>query len=97
MNDTSREGVIALGERFDFGIHQTFIAESQQCLEDTSVRTLVVNLARTQFIDSAALGMLIQLKKKCDNANKSLVISNAKGSVKDTLEIANIQKMITMR
>lgn len=97
MSEKSRENVITVGERFDFGGHQEFIAESQQCLEDTESQTVVVNLARTQFIDSAALGMLIQLKKKCDSANKSLVISNAKGSVKDTLEIANIQKMITMR
>lgn len=97
MNDKASEGVIAVGERFDFSGHQAFIAESNQYVEDSSTSVLVVDLARTSFIDSAALGMLIQLKKKCDSANKTLVVANARGSVRDTLEIANIEKMITMR
>lgn len=97
MNDKASEGVITPGEQFDFSGHQTFIAESNKRLEDPANKALVVDLARTTFIDSAALGMLIQLKKKCDEANKTLVIANARGSVKDTLEIANIQKMVAMR
>ena len=94
MDDKASEAVISIGKRFDFSEHQRFIAESDKHVQEPVGQVVAVDLARTNFIDSAAVGMLIQLKKRCESVNKDLIIVNARGAVKDALEMANIPDII---
>ena len=97
MSDLPVERTLATEERFDFGFHREFLGKSRDYLACSDTAGIVVDMSRTRYIDSSALGMLIQLKKKCDAAGKALAIAHPQGAVKDTLEIANIHKLIPIR
>ncbi|WP_097461386.1 STAS domain-containing protein [Mangrovitalea sediminis] len=92
----STDETIRLDERFDFSYHRTFHESCKVLLERPSVKKITLDLAKTRYMDSSALGMLVQLKKKCDEAGKGVAIVNATGQVRETLEIANIQKLIPL-
>lgn len=89
-------GVIRTPDQFDFSAHEAFMKSSQDCLADPAIRKIVVNLGQSRFMDSAALGMLIWLKGKCKEKGKDMSISGAQGAARETLDIANIHKMITV-
>lgn len=97
MINQSGEGAVVVGERFDFSAHKEFLHNTNKLLEDAACKTIVIDLSRTQYMDSAALGMLVQLQKKCQQENKALRVHNAQGAVMDTLEIANMHKLLTIR
>jgi anti-anti-sigma regulatory factor len=47
----------------------------------------------TDYIDSAACGMLLLLKNLADAAGKTVHLSNAAGGVKQALRIMNFEKV----
>ncbi|WP_151704066.1 STAS domain-containing protein [Nitrincola alkalilacustris] len=86
--------VIRTGQRFDFSTHTEFQQQVQAVLKDEAMRTLIVDLRATQYMDSAALGMLVQLHRKMlDRKSLILKLANAQGAVRETIEIANMQKL----
>lgn len=86
--------VIRTGQRFDFSTHTEFQQQVQAVLKDEAMRTLIVDLRATQYMDSAALGMLVQLHRKMlDRKSLTLKLANAQGAVRETIEIANMQKL----
>ena len=86
--------VIRTGMRFDFSSHSEFQNQVHTALQDSEMKTLTVDLRATQYMDSAALGMLVQLHRKTiDRKNFSLKLANAQGAVRETIEIANMHKL----
>ena len=57
---------------------------------------LEIDLGEVDYLDSSALGMLLMLREKAQAANKKIVLSNCKGSVRQVLEIANFGKLFTI-
>ena len=49
------------------------------------------------YLDSAALGMVVLLKKRAKASGCDVEIVNAKGTALEVLEIANFEKMVTIR
>lgn len=94
MSDTS---VIKLPNRFDFNHHKTFNAQVDQVFETPSAKKLLLDFSQVQYLDSAALGLLVLLSKQnTEKGSKlSLVIKGAQGTAKDILEIANMDKLYT--
>jgi anti-anti-sigma factor len=54
-------------------------------------------MKNVQYIDSAALGILLLLRDHAINVNKTVEIHNLHGIAKEVLEIANFQKIFTIR
>ena len=50
-----------------------------------------------QYIDSAALGILLLLRDRATSLNKQVELHNLQGTAKEVLEIANFQKIFTIR
>lgn len=83
---------IRMGERFDFGAHSAL--RSAYAGDRPSFETYIIDLRETTYMDSSALGMLLQLKEHAGGNLGSLQIKNAKDSIKEILAVANFDQLM---
>jgi HptB-dependent secretion and biofilm anti anti-sigma factor len=83
---------IRMGERFDFSAHSALRAVYAG--DRPSFETYIVDLRATQYMDSSALGMLLQLKEHAGGDLHSLQIKNANESIKEILAVANFDQLM---
>lgn len=88
---------LVLDGRFDFHSHRDFRAAYERLLDDAQVREIEVNFSAVDYLDSSALGMLLLLREKAEGAGKKVVLSGLQGTVKQVLDIANFDKLFTIR
>lgn len=84
-----------LGGRFTFDAYRDFKAEYTPVLDSGDFKELEIDLGGVEYLDSSALGMLLLLKERA--GNKPIVLSNAKGTVKSVMEIANFHQLFAMK
>lgn len=84
---------VKLSGRFDFNAHREFRAAYEPLMVDAEVRSVRIDMAGVEYLDSSALGMLLMLRDKAGAANKSLTLMGVRGAVKQVLEIANFGKL----
>lgn len=81
---------IFVGEKFDFSMVSDFkVAYSK---ETDAVTSIVVDLQSTEYIDSSALGMLLNMRKTLGEHVNSFKIAYAKPQVLKVLEMARFGK-----
>ncbi len=85
--------IIKLVGRFDFNTHREFRAAYEPLVADSSVRSVSVDFAGVDYLDSSALGMLLMLRDKLGGANKEVALIGVRGNVKQVLDIANFGKL----
>lgn len=85
--------VVRLAGRFDFNTHREFRSAYEPLLSDAMVRSVVVDFAGVDYLDSSALGMLLMLRDKLGGVNKEVALSGVAGNVKQVLDIANFGKL----
>ena len=86
----SKEIVISVEGRFDFSCHQEFV-QSYKAFPQGEKR-YVVDLSQTEYMDSSAMGMLLQLREYGDKA-EGVSLVNGNDSVMGILRIANFDKL----
>jgi anti-anti-sigma factor len=84
--------IIVPPERFDFNVHRD-LRNAYESAEKKYAK-YVVDLCGTRYMDSAALGMLLQLREFAGGRPDSVRITNADGSVREILRIANFHKLM---
>jgi anti-anti-sigma factor len=84
---------IKVAGRFDFSTHQDFV-QSYKGFEKGE-KTFVVDLAGTEYLDSSAMGMLLQLREY-NRQGEKVVLINGNQAVNDVLEIANFSKLFSI-
>ena len=84
---------IEISGRFSFSLHKEFRHAYRYHQNITEYR---VNLARTDYIDSSALGMLLLLREHAVKANGKVVIEQPSEGVQQVLLIANFDKLFTI-
>jgi anti-anti-sigma factor len=82
---------IAIDGRFDFSAHQEFRKSYEQLSKP--VTAYVLNMAKTTYLDSSALGMLLLLRDHAGGDNADVSISNCSDDVKKILTISNFQQL----
>lgn len=92
FSNNTATAVIRLNGRFDFNCYKNFSSQYETLIDDPAVRTIDVNFAQVEYIDSSALGMLLLLRDKAAEKQKTVRISQPKGMVKEIMDIANLQK-----
>jgi anti-anti-sigma factor len=94
---TNRDGktAIVLQGRFDFNAHREFRDAVEQAVKD-SPNQIIVDLGGVDYLDSSALGMLLMLRDRAKGAAKEVSLANARGSVKQVIDIANFGKLFTL-
>ena len=94
LNASTNELLVKISGRFDFSLHQDFRKLSEN--QANNVKAISIDLSRTDYIDSSALGMLLILRDKVGDNKSAIKIVNAKLDVKKILEIANFDKLFTL-
>jgi len=91
-NADASEIRVTLPERFDFSLHRDF----RRLYEEgtPAVTRYVIDMRNTQYVDSAALGMLLQLWEHAGKKSERVHIVNVKPGVQDILQIANFQQLM---
>lgn len=87
LNDQGTELTLHIKGRFDFNLHQQFRAAIESI--DAQVEQYIVDLSESDYMDSAALGMLLLLLEKADNERGRVRIINPNSTITKILEIAN--------
>ena len=76
----------------DNDVFQSMVRESV----DSRVKNITLNFVGLEFIDSAALSMLLVLRENCAGRGQKIGIINAAGRVKAVLEEMKFSKFIPM-
>ncbi len=63
----------------------------------SGVKRLVVDLTRTEYIDSAGLGILVGLLKRASEANLELIVAGAQPRVQRVFEITGLNRVFSMQ
>lgn len=78
---------------FDFNLHQPFC----DAFERAPHRSYVVNLEAASYLDSSALGSLLQLKEFAEAREGQVVVEVSPGLVLETLEMAHFTRIMDVR
>lgn len=81
---------ISIKGRFDFSILQEFRDAYSDKVDSGS--TFVVDLAQTEYIDSSALGMLLNMKNHLGIADREIEIHNCQPNLMKFFNIAHFDK-----
>jgi len=93
-SDDTKVVTIHVSGRFDFSSHQPFLEAYQG--HPKGERQFEVDLAETEYMDSSALGMLLQLRDHAAKEGGNIRLINANDSVRQILEIANFSKLFDL-
>ena len=94
LSDDGKQIVISIEERFDFSLHQQFRdTYSNVTINDL---TFILDLSKTQYMDSSALGMILLLKDHVQAHAGQLVVSKPSDPVRKILEIAQFQRLMVI-
>lgn len=87
---------IRLEGRFTFNEHRDFRQAIKDQL-DGKCSALEIDFGKVEYMDSAALGMLLLAKEGAVASGKTVSLVNCRGAVQQVLEVANFQKLFTIR
>lgn len=88
---------ISISGRFDFDLHRDFNNAYSPLLDNATVNEIEVELSKVDYLDSAALGMLMLLNERAKDAGKSILLINASGVVSKIFEVANFNRMFKIK
>ncbi|MEL6185454.1 MAG: STAS domain-containing protein [Myxococcota bacterium] len=91
IDEAGERLTVALTGPFDFNVHRRF----KQVITETKARFFVVDLTGIDYIDSAGLGMILQLKEHATTRGGKLsVIALTGGPVRHVLELAHFDQLV---
>jgi HptB-dependent secretion and biofilm anti anti-sigma factor len=93
LSSDGRELLMAIDGRFDFNIHSDFQASYQKLPATTQ---FIIDLSRTTFIDSSAMGMLLLLREYAGNKSASIYLKNCTSEVRKILSVSSLDKMFVV-
>ena len=100
VSDGGDEVVIRITGNFDFNIHRDFQRAYRNATPVPKV--FLVDLAATEHLDSAALGMLLLLRDYCvevgrDGEQPKVELMNANTHVSHILTVSNFDRIFSIR
>ena len=84
-----------LSGKFTFTDNPAF-REVIQKIEEKDVQQISLHLSRLEFVDSAALGMLLLAREAATKHNKKIILIGAVGQPKKMFDMAKFDAMFTM-
>jgi len=90
-----KKATIALNGDFTFDAHRDFKDATIKALEDDELKEIEIDFANVDYMDSAALGMLLLFNERASGRRISL--ANCKASVAAVLDIANFGKIFNIQ
>ena len=90
----SKVVTVAIDGRFDFTVYRAF--REAYSPYKASETTYVLDLAKADYMDSSALGMLLQLREHAGGETAKIRIINCRPSLAKILKIANFQRLFAI-
>lgn len=87
---------IKLAGRFTFAEHRPF-REAIKAQIEGNCTALEIDFGMVEYLDSAALGMLLLAREGAANIGKTVSLVNCSGMAKQVLDVANFQKLFAIR
>ncbi len=95
LSVADQKATITLSGDFTFDAHRDFKDATLKALEDEQLKEIEIDFANVDYMDSAALGMLLLFNERATGRRVSL--ANCKTSVAAVLDIANFGKIFDIQ
>jgi len=92
-NDGNKISIAIQGD-FTFDLNREFREAYQSCPASAQFE---VDLRQADYMDSAGLGMLLQLRDYAGGDSARIAITGANETIRSVLEVANFHKLFTIR
>lgn len=83
---------LSLKGRFTFADNKTFVGLLDN-MANQNFSKVVIDLANVEFIDSAALGVLLLARDRCEKSSMILLLRNPTGQVKQMFKISKFNDL----
>lgn len=91
------KAVIAVSGRFVFAMHSEFRKAAQSALTQPGLNEIEIDLTRTDYLDSAGLGMLLLLHERAKKSGKQPIrIVGSSGRVRGVLDMCNFNQLFVL-
>lgn len=87
---------IRFSGRFTFSDNPEFRVILEK-IHDPDIHTIVLQMERLEFVDSAALGMLLLAHDESKKNHKTLRVQGVQGQVKRMFEMAHFEQFFTLQ
>ena len=94
ISDDSKQVTIAVSGRVDFSNHQDFIQAYKN--HPKGEKNYIVELSGAEYMDSSAMGMLLQLREYSTKQGNCVILANCNQAIQEILRIANFDKLFTV-
>lgn len=91
-NDTSGRTTVTIHGRFNFACYDEF----HRVVGAAEPSAYVIDLRKVDYIDSAALGMLLLLRERVKEDRARITLMTGAGQPADVLRLANFGNLFTM-
>ncbi|MBV8467175.1 MAG: STAS domain-containing protein [Burkholderiales bacterium] len=85
--------IVLVGD-FTFEAHRPFKEASQQALSTAGVTELEIHFDQVDYMDSAALGMLLLLRERF--GARPIRLAHTRGTVRAVLDVANFGRLFQL-
>lgn len=94
LSQDGRTVKISVGENFDFSVHKDFRDAYESA--GKQVHEYIIDLGKTCFMDSSALGMMLLLRDYAGGDTSSIKIINTSPDIDNVLSVSNFGSMFTI-
>lgn len=95
INFTKYKTTISVVGPFDYDLGKAFMERAEEALQATAL-TVIIDLKKTTYIDSSALGFLLVFRSKA-NSTKTIIIANASGDTAHILKQSNFERLFIFK
>lgn len=86
----------SISGKFTFADYQSFRTVLDS-IKNGEGRVLIIDFSGVDFLDSAALGMLLVAKEEADKKRIEVILENASGHVQKMFELSDFNSMFNIR
>lgn len=94
LSEDNNQLTISIEDRFDFSVHQLF--RNAYIDFNQAGGEIIIDLSKTSYMDSSALGMILLLKDHVEKYKSELLISKPNDAVNKILEIAQFHRLMNI-
>ena len=94
VSSDENDVTIRIAGRFDFSTHQDFMRAYKE--HPKGEKRFIVDLSDAEYMDSSAMGMLLQLREYSNKKSGCVVLRGGNCAIQEILRIANFSKIFTI-
>ncbi|MDZ7804291.1 STAS domain-containing protein [Thiohalophilus sp.] len=94
FTDDGKTLIIQVEGDFDYNLHKAFRDVFEP---DEQVQCYVVDLSRTEQMDSAALGLLLWLREQAGGERAQVTLQGASKRVRQILELSRFERLFNLK